>query len=317
MLKALPEYEGKLTCSKLSKKYEEGKYALKDVSFSIPARGIFALIGRNGAGKTTLVRILSTQLMPTSGTASIDGMDVVTQARELREIIACVPQEARAIGWLTARQSITAYLMWRGFTGKEARKRTVDAAKKLGITKYLDKQNRLLSGGTKRKVLVAMVMASEASILFLDEPTTGLDPISRDELWNTLRELKKDHFIFLTTHYLEEAERLADKIGILEDGQLKALGTLDDLRSKVRYPYSIKILSNFRVAKPKNGEVIRGVDGHLQIVTTELEANKLSRKLIDQKVRFSMNPMTLDDIFYFIVKKPIDDEDYENEEEWD
>ena len=310
------ESVGELRCESLSKKYSGDRYALRNLSLSVPASGIFALIGRNGAGKTTLVRILSTQLMPTSGRASIDGLDVVTQDRALREIIACVPQEGRAINWLTARQSIVAYLMWRGYQRSEANRKAEKAAKELGIFKYLDKQNRVLSGGTKRKVLVAMVMASEARILFLDEPTTGLDPISRDELWSTLRELKKERFIFLTTHYLEEAEKLADRIGILEDGKIQALGTLEELRGKVRYPYSIKILSQGRMENPREGEVIRGADGHFQIVTTEKEANRLSRKLIDNGTRFSVNPVTLDDIFYFIVKKPIEEDNYDDEKEW-
>ncbi len=300
----------------MSKRYEKGKYALKDLSFSIPATGIFALIGRNGAGKTTLVRILSTQLLPTSGKAVINGIDVVKQENALREVIACVPQEARAVGWLTARQFIVSYLMWRGFTNHEANRRAESAARKLQIEKFLDKQNRLLSGGTKRKVLVAAVMASEASILFLDEPTTGLDPISRNELWNILMELKKDRFIFLTTHYLEEAERLADKIGILEEGKLRALGNLDELRRKVKYPYCIKILSEAKIEKPRKGEIVKGIDGHHQIMTTEQEANEISRRLIARHVRFSMNPLSLDDIFYYIVKKPIEEEGYDEEESW-
>ncbi|MEM3839383.1 MAG: ABC transporter ATP-binding protein [Candidatus Micrarchaeaceae archaeon] len=304
-----------LKCIRLTKKYDTGKYALDSLSFSIPAKGIFALIGRNGAGKTTLVRILATQLYQSSGTASICGMDTLKDEKALREQIACVPQEGRAISWLTARQMIVSYLMWRGYGRREANKAAEDSAKKLGISKFLDTQNRLLSGGTKRKVLVAMVMASEARIIFLDEPTTGLDPISRDELWSTLMELKKERFIFLTTHYLEEAEALADRIGILESGKLQALGTLDELRAKVKYPYSIKILSRGKAPKPREGNVVKGADGTIQITTTESEANRLSKELVDNGVRFSMNPLSLDDIFYFIVKKPIE-EDYEQKEEW-
>ena len=304
-----------LTAKGVTKEYEPGKKALKSFTMSIPAKGIFALIGRNGAGKTTLVRILSTQLALTSGSANISGMDVMNDASELREIIACVPQEGRAIGWLTPRQFISSYLMWRGFTHKEANARLEKSLKELGIEKYADVLNRLLSGGTKRKVLVGMVMASDAKIIFLDEPTTGLDPISRNGLWKTLIKLKKDHFIFLTTHYLEEAEKLADKIGVMEDGKLMALGTMEELRKKVKYPYSIKVLSDAKVEKPKNGNLIKGVDGHYQIVTTEKEAGRISRELIDKGVRFSMNPLTLDDIFYYIVRKSIE-EDYEDEEEY-
>jgi ABC-2 type transport system ATP-binding protein len=303
-------------CKKVSKEYEPGKRALKSLTMTIPAKGIFALIGRNGAGKTTLVRILATQLTLTAGSASVLGIDVMKDASRLREIIACVPQEGRAIGWLTPRQFISSYLMWRGFTRGEANAKLDRSLRELGIDKYAGTLNRLLSGGTKRKVLVGMVMSSDAKVIFLDEPTTGLDPISRDELWKTLLKLKKDHFIFLTTHYLEEAEKLADKIGVMEDGRLMALGTMEELRNKVRYPYSIKILSDYRVSKPENGDLIRGVDGHYQIVTTEKEAGRISRSLIDKGVRFSMNPLTLDDIFYYIVKRPIEVENYDDEEEY-
>ncbi len=305
-----------LKCNKVTKEYEPGKKALNSVTMSIPAKGIFAMIGRNGAGKTTLVRILSTQLSLTSGSAAISGLDVMKDAPRLREMIACVPQEGRAIGWLTPRQFILSYLMWRGFSKKEARQRLEKSLRELGISKYADTLSRMLSGGTKRKVLVGMVMSSEAKVIFLDEPTTGLDPISRGELWKTLIKLKKNHFIFLTTHYLEEAEKLADTIGVMEDGKLMAIGTIEELREKVRYPYSIKILSNDKVVKPMEGELIRGVDGHYQIVTTEKEAGKISKHLIDKGVKFSMNPLTLDDIFYYIVKKPIEEESYEDEKEY-
>ena len=303
-----------LTVRGLTKEYEKGKRALKSFSLAVPAKGIFALIGRNGAGKTTLIRILSTQLSPTSGTAQISGLDILKDTDALREIIACVPQEGRAVGWLTPRQFLSSYLMWRGFTSKEANLLLEKSLDELGIKKYADTLNRLLSGGTKRKVLVGMVMASGAKVIFLDEPTTGLDPISRDELWRTLVKLKKDHFIFLTTHYLEEAEKLADKIGVVEDGKLMALGTMAELRRKVKYPYSVKILSDHTVIKPRRGELIKGVDGHYQIVTTEKEAGRISKQLINRGVKFSMNPLTLDDIFYYIVRKPIEAENYDQQE---
>ena len=307
-----------LVCKGLTKQYEHGKFALHKLNLKIPSNGgIFALIGRNGAGKTTLIRMLATQLMPTSGSATLNGIDVVKDAESLRDIIACVPQEARAVGWVTPRQFITSYLLWRGLNYSEANRKTVSALEKLGISKVIDTKCQSLSGGMKRKVLVAMVVAAEAKIIFLDEPTTGLDPISRNELWTVLKKLKKDHFIFLTTHYLEEAERLADNIGILDNGKLMALGTLDDLRKKVKYPYSIKILSKMHVEKPRNGIIVKGIDENYQIVTTEKEANILSRRLIRKKVKFGMNPLTLDDIFYYIVRKPIEVESYdEGDDEW-
>jgi ABC-2 type transport system ATP-binding protein len=148
----------------------------------------------------------------------------------LREKIAIVPQEARTIRWMTPKQTVFSYLLWRGYSVKDARRMASESLARLGLTPYQDMLNTRLSGGMKRKVLIATVTASEAEIIFLDEPTTGLDPISRRELWDILHELGKSRFIFLTTHYLEEAEQLADQIGILKEGKLVALGSLQELR---------------------------------------------------------------------------------------
>jgi ABC-2 type transport system ATP-binding protein len=196
-----------LECRNLTKRYGKEAPALEDVSLSIKTNGVFALLGRNGAGKTTLIRILATELMPSSGSASINGMDVVNDAKKIREQIAVMPQEARLVPWLTPRQTIYSYLLYRGFSRTEAASKVVGALERLGLGKYENTMNRHLSGGVKRRVLMTMILATEAKILFVDEPTTGLDPVIRADLWATLNELKKTHFIFLTTHYLEEAER--------------------------------------------------------------------------------------------------------------
>ena len=201
---------GKLECREITKVYQDHRKALDNVSFSVETNGIFGLIGRNGAGKTTLIRILSTELEPTSGTASINDLDILTGTDRLRERIAIVPQEARAIRWMTPKQTVMSYLLWRGYPYKQANQLAVESLKKLKIDQYANILNTRLSGGTKRKVLIATVTASEADTIFLDEPTTGLDPISRRELWDILRDLGRDRFIFLTTHYLDEAEQLAE-----------------------------------------------------------------------------------------------------------
>jgi ABC-2 type transport system ATP-binding protein len=247
-----------LVTESLTKSYGGSTKALDEVSFSAPSSGIFALIGRNGAGKTTLVRILATELAPSSGSASINGIDVVKDDKKLRERIAIVPQEARTISWMTPKQSAMAYLMWRGFVHSEAKKRAEESLARLKLEKFEDTLNRKLSGGTKRKVLAAMVLASEADIIFLDEPTTGLDPISRKDFWEILRELARDRFIFLTTHYLEEAEQLADTLGILGWGRLVAVGAVPSIRGMTRYQYSVKLPANSPVPGVAQGEVIQG-----------------------------------------------------------
>jgi ABC-2 type transport system ATP-binding protein len=299
---------GKLECQNLTKIYVENQTALDHISFSVETKGIFGLIGRNGAGKTTLIRILATELAPTSGTASINGADILVQTGRLREQIAIVPQEARAIRWMTPKQTAFSYLLWRGYSISEANRRAGESLKKLGIEQYADTLNSRLSGGTKRKVLIATVTASEAEIIFLDEPTTGLDPISRRELWTILRELGKERFIFLTTHYLEEAEQLADKIGVLKEGKLVSVGTLTELRSSLPYQFSIKLPPNIPIPQVAQAEVTTGSNGYTQIMTNESEAFRLARLLSEAGTRFSITPVTLDDIFFRLVGQKAEDE---------
>ncbi len=298
---------GKLECAHLTKVYEDHRTALDNVTFSVETKGIFGLIGRNGAGKTTLIRILSTELEPTSGSASINGINTLTQTNRLREKIAIVPQEARAIRWMTPKQTVFSYLLWRGYPYREANRLACESLTKLGLEQYADVLNSRLSGGTKRKVLIATVTASEADIIFLDEPTTGLDPISRRELWNILRELGKTRFIFLTTHYLEEAEQLADKIGILKEGKLVSIGTLQELRSSSRYQYSIKLPPKTTVPEVNDAEVTVSSSGYTQIMTNEAEAFRLARLLSEQGTKFSITPVTLDDIFFHLVGHKAED----------
>ncbi|MEM0158982.1 MAG: ABC transporter ATP-binding protein [Thermoplasmataceae archaeon] len=285
----------------LHKTYPNGTRALAGVTFHLNNSGIFSLIGKNGAGKTTLVRILSTQLLPTSGIATINGLDVIEDAREIREIISAVPQEARAIPWMTPLQTITSYLMYRGYTHHESIDRARETLRSLGLENVEKIKNRNLSGGQKRKVLVATALASEASIIYLDEPTTGLDYISRKELWNLLADLKKKRFILLTTHYLEEAERLGDIIGIIEKGVMAGFGTLNELRQLVKYPLSLRIYSG-TVSVPDDGSIVEKIsDSELLVHTSGPIAYDLVEKLISEKVKFSVQEASLNTIFAFLA----------------
>jgi ABC-2 type transport system ATP-binding protein len=189
---------------------------------------------------------------------------------------------------------------------KEADERAEDALRKLHLSEDKNKASRFLSGGTKRRLLVATVINSGARILFLDEPTTGLDPISRREIWGIINDLKKDCFIFLTTHYLDEAESLADRIAIMEKGKILAVGNIDELRSRMKYQYCIRISDDFKI-KLKEGEVVES-NGVKQVLTTKSEAYKISKHFIEKGAKFSINPVSLDDIFYYFVKKPLNEE---------
>jgi ABC-2 type transport system ATP-binding protein len=294
---------GQLLCSGLTKVYSgsKGSKALDGITLSVRAQGIFSLIGKNGAGKTTLIRILATQLEPTGGNAQLLGMDVVKDAKKLRERISCIPQEARSVPWMTPMQTVVSYLLWRGVSYSESKSRAVEALAKIGIEEQRDTLNRRLSGGQRRKVMVATVLAADSEITFLDEPTTGLDPISRKELWKSLEELSKERFLILTTHYLEEAERLANMIGILDRGKLAGIGSLEELRSLVKHQYSIRLPAGVAVPEVKDGTVTTGREGEVQILTGEEEAYTLSKELLREGAKVSISRISLDDVFFHLI----------------
>ncbi len=210
----------------LRKRYKDGTVALKRVSFRLDKK-ISAIIGRNGAGKTTLMRILSTQMMPTSGSATINGLDVIKQADEIRKIAVSIPQEARPVDYMPAVDCVKLYLAARGFGSKQAKVSAEKALRTVGLGDSMDKIAYELSGGMKRKVFVAMAIASNADVIFLDEPTTGLDPFSRVEVWSAIRAIKGQ--VILTTHYMEEAQALSNDVLMIEAGKIFAQGTVDQL----------------------------------------------------------------------------------------
>jgi ABC-2 type transport system ATP-binding protein len=294
-----------LSCEALTKVYSGsgGKKALDSVSIDVPSEGILALIGMNGAGKTTLVRILSTQLEPTSGRAALDGLDVVRDAKRLRERIACVPQEARTVPWMTPKQTVLSYLLWRGMSYREASAKATETLATVGLGEQEDTLTRRLSGGMKRKVLVATVLASGADVIFLDEPTTGLDPISRREIWRFLEGLARDRFLILTTHYLEEAEEMAGAVGVLHRGRMIGLGSLEKLRSDLKYQYSVMTSSGEALPAVKDGTVTRARSGETQVLTDEAEAYALSNALFAKGVKFSLSKISLEDVFFRLVNR--------------
>ncbi|MFG1556055.1 MAG: ABC transporter ATP-binding protein [Thermoplasmataceae archaeon] len=237
-----------IVINNLRKVYSDHNVALKDISAEMSAR-ITTIIGRNGAGKTTLLRILSTQLMPTSGKATIFGLDVVHQAKEIRKRIVSIPQEASTIGILTPMEQVSMYLVGRGFSTADARKATLDALEAVGLHEARNNPADTLSGGMKRKCFVAMALAANADVIFLDEPTTGLDPISRLEVWSAIKQLQGN--IILTTHYMEEAEKLSEEVFLFESGSIIDRGTIKSLlkgfENKVRIESYRKMDNSFRV----------------------------------------------------------------------
>ena len=203
---------------------------------------MLGVLGPNGAGKTTLVRILTTELMPSEGRALVAGFDVVKEPEKVRKVIAAVPQESRPIDFLTPYEFVLSYLLLRGLSLREARRRTREVLQVFGLWEVRDREVDALSGGMKRRVLVAAVFAAEAEVVFLDEPTTGLDVYSRRLVWNAVSELKKrGATVVLTTHYVEEAAALSDVVLVLNRGRVVDFAPPDKLMEKVPGRYVVEV----------------------------------------------------------------------------
>ena len=210
--------------------------AVNGVSFTVQTGEIFGLLGPNGAGKSTLIRMLTTLLPPTSGTALVNGYDVVSQQDAVRTSIGVIPQALTSDTELSVRENLLIYAKLYGVP-REKRSRLIrELIAAVELTPWADKQVKNLSGGMRRRVEIARGLVHEPRVFFLDEPTTGLDPVSRVAVWEMLRRIKseRDLTVLLTTHYMDEADRLCDHIAIVDHGELKALDA--PLRLKASIP---------------------------------------------------------------------------------
>lgn len=208
--------------------------ALRGVSLVAEAGKVFGLLGPNGAGKTTIVRILSTLLEPDKGTAKVLGIDVVKSPEAVREIIGLAGQYAAVDGYQTGYENVYMTGLLYGLNRTEAKKRTKALLERLDLMDAANRPVRTYSGGMRRRLDLGASLVGEPKVLFLDEPTTGLDPKSRQDIWNIIRELLKEGTsILLTTQYLEEADELANKIAVVNKGKVIAEGTSDQLKAQL------------------------------------------------------------------------------------
>jgi ABC-2 type transport system ATP-binding protein len=289
----------------LSKIYKGTRVpALDNISLKIDKKQIFTLLGRNGAGKTTFVRICATQLLPTSGTLKVSGYDVISQAEHIRKFISVVPQEGRPLRALTPWDHVYNWLKIRGEEKSIAKIKTEKILERFELMKVKDKPAMNLSGGMKQKILVAMATAVDADLLFLDEPTIGLDPVSRRQVWNLMQDLKKEgKTILLTTHYMDEAEILSDKIVIIDNGKIVKEGNINDLRKII--PQNIRMdisKKNINVEQLKGyGNVVEIGTDIIRLFTFESHIGELSTIAIKNNIPFNISPITLDDIFVYLV----------------
>ena len=219
-----------ITIRNLNKTFDKHP-VLEDLDVNIPTGSIYGLIGTNGAGKTTTVRMLTCLTNPTGGRVEILGHDVVSERDLVKSLVGVSPQDTAVAENLTVRENLE--FIAALYLPKDKIKAAVDRTVKVfGLKEYENKKAKILSGGNKRKISIAMATIGEPKILFLDEPTLGLDVLARRQLWREIEELKKDTTIILTTHYMEEAQELADRIVIMTEGKVRAVGTLEELEAR-------------------------------------------------------------------------------------
>jgi ABC-2 type transport system ATP-binding protein len=282
----------------LGKTYPGGTEALHDISFSIERGQVFCLLGRNGAGKTTLLRILATQLVPSAGKATVFGHDVSREAEKVRTKIAVLPQEARPQNLLSALDHVRLMCLIRGMSREEAAARAKQVLEQFDLWEHRSKLCADLSGGMRQRVILCMALIAEPELLFLDEPTVGLDPLGRRQVWAAIRRLTQAGVtVLLTTHYMDEAQHLADRLAIIEKGQVAFLGTVDEAKGAAGVGMRMIVESptdggQREVLHPRSNEEI------LEVVKRSVEKN----------LKVTFQPPSLEEAFINIVGGSIDDE---------
>jgi ABC-2 type transport system ATP-binding protein len=294
----------------LTKKY--GKItAVDDLSISIKEGEIFGLLGPNGAGKTTIIKMLSTLLEPTSGTASVNGFDIKKQPDKVRQSIGIIFQEPSSDELLTGYENIKLYAMMYGLSKDQIQKRSAEALELVELTDRKDDLVKHYSGGMRRRLEIARSLIHRPKVLFLDEPTLGLDPRGRENMWNYIVKLVKElkMTVFLTTHYMEEADTLANRIGIIDHGKIAVLDSPNALK---------KVLGGDLVtvkAKSLNLSELRKLN-YVQSVTEENEEIKIIIEDVSENLQNLLSVMgkidsvqvrhtTLNDVFLRFTGKEI------------
>ena len=213
----------------LTKKYRD-VVAVDNLNLTVNKGELFSLLGVNGAGKTTTIKMLSCLTQPTDGDAFLNGKSIRSQAAAVKSIIGVSPQETAVALGLTVRENLELICGIQGLSSKKQNKKIKELSDILGLCSILNKKAAKLSGGWQRRLSIAMALISEPEILFLDEPTLGIDVLARSDLWDIIRSLKGKVTIILTTHYMEEAEALSDRVAIMKDGKLLICDTPENIK---------------------------------------------------------------------------------------
>lgn len=222
--------ENAIEIHSLVKDYKSRR-AVDGLDLSVKRGEFFALLGPNGAGKTTTIKMLCCLLTPTDGDALVCGRSIVREAEEVKKLINLSPQETAVAARLSVKENLELIARLYGDDKQTAQRKAAEAMQRFGLSDRANDRAKALSGGLQRSLSLAMALITDPEVVFLDEPTLGLDVRARRALWKTLTELKGEKTVILTTHYLEEAEALSDRIGIMYGGSLRALGTADEIKS--------------------------------------------------------------------------------------
>ena len=312
MSDATKDYRFAIQTSNISRKFGDF-IAVDGIDLSINRGELFALLGPNGAGKTTTIKMLCCLLRPTSGTATIMGHDTQKDPIAVKQIIDLSPQETAIAEHLNAWENLSLMGRIHGFGKEEVKKRSEELLEMMGLTNRAKEQVRKYSGGMKRRLSIAMALVSDPQVLFLDEPTLGLDPQSRRGTWEHIAELKGEKTIVLTTHYLEEADNLADRIAIIDKGKIIALGTPDELKDSISDMQVMAVkaknltddtVEGLRMIYPETREVVNGIE----IKAKELNFNEIVDYLRSKGVVIestSQKQITLDDVFLHLTGKEL------------
>jgi ABC-2 type transport system ATP-binding protein len=285
--------------------------AVKGVSFQVEAGEIFGLLGPNGAGKSTLIRMMTTLIPPTSGTAVVSGFDIVRQSDGVRRAIGVIPQAMTSDLELSVEENLIIFAKLYGVPRDKRRRLIDELLEAVELTQWRDKPVRMLSGGMRRRVEIARGLVHEPHVFFLDEPTTGLDPVSRVHVWELLKRVKEQRelTVLITTHYMDEADKLCDRIAIVDHGQLVALGSPLTLKasipgknfvevsfSEVPEAWSSRLSSLPHVEEvTSEGHVFRLASGNGPLTTTALMGAAAEAGIAVQSL--SVHGTTLDDVF--------------------
>jgi ABC-2 type transport system ATP-binding protein len=262
---------------KLTKEFD-GLVAVNSVDLEIKKGELFSLLGPNGAGKTTTIRMLCCLLKPTKGTASILGHDIAKEPFKVKELIGVSPQDTVLSERLDCWENLSLIGKVHGLNSREVKGRSEELLETMGLMERSRDQVRNFSGGMKRRLNIAMALVHEPEVLFLDEPTLGLDPQARRAVWEYIAQLKGKKTILLTTHYMEEADSLSDRIGIIDEGTIVALGTSEELKADL-----LKTRSMVVSAEDLTAEVIKDLQNKYSKVEEINGGVKISHKDLDFK----------------------------------